>query len=60
MLLDDPLSAVDPRVAQTLFAHCIGPEGIMQVGKLRNLLIACGGSRLVPIIMCDLAFARGA
>jgi ATP-binding cassette, subfamily C (CFTR/MRP), member 1 len=29
-LLDDPLSAVDPRVAQTLFTRCIGPQGLMQ------------------------------
>eukprot|EP00892_Ulva_mutabilis_P006809 jgi/Ulvmu1/44/UM001_0047.1 len=28
-LLDDPLSAVDPKVAKTLFAECIGPAGIL-------------------------------
>lgn len=28
-LLDDPLSAVDPKVAKTLFSECIGPSGIM-------------------------------
>lgn len=31
MLLDDPLSAVDPRVGRILFQECIGPQGIMQV-----------------------------
>ncbi len=30
-LLDDPLSAVDPRVGRTLFRECIGPGGLMQV-----------------------------
>lgn len=30
-LLDDPLSAVDPRVARILFEKCLGPQGIMQV-----------------------------
>ena len=29
-LLDDPLSAVDPRVGRILFSQCIGPQGIMQ------------------------------
>jgi len=29
-LLDDPLSAVDPRVGRILFGQCIGPQGIMQ------------------------------
>ncbi|RMZ52713.1 hypothetical protein APUTEX25_000832 [Auxenochlorella protothecoides] len=28
-LLDDPLSAVDPRVGRTLFEACIGPGGVM-------------------------------
>lgn len=31
MLLDDPLSAVDPRVGRILFNECLGPQGIMQV-----------------------------
>ena len=30
-LLDDPLSAVDPRVGRILFDKCLGPNGIMQV-----------------------------
>jgi ABC-type transport system involved in cytochrome c biogenesis ATPase subunit len=30
-LLDDPLSAVDPRVSRILFNQCIGKEGIMRV-----------------------------
>ena len=30
-LLDDPLSAVDPRVGRILFDKCLGPKGIMQV-----------------------------
>ena len=29
VLLDDPLSAVDPRVAHTLFTQCIGRSGVM-------------------------------
>ena len=29
-LLDDPLSAVDAKVASALFAQCIGPEGLMR------------------------------
>ncbi len=28
-LLDDPLSAVDPRVGRVLFDKCIGPAGLM-------------------------------
>lgn len=28
-LLDDPLSAVDPRVGRVLFDKCIGPKGIL-------------------------------
>ena len=31
MLLDDPLSAVDPRVGRVLFRECLGPQGIMKV-----------------------------
>lgn len=30
-LLDDPLSAVDPRVGRILFNRCLGPDGIMKV-----------------------------
>lgn len=30
-LLDDPLSAVDPRVGKLLFDKCLGPGGVMQV-----------------------------
>jgi hypothetical protein len=29
-LLDDPLSAVDPRVGQVLFDKCIGPTGLLK------------------------------
>jgi hypothetical protein len=28
-LLDDPLSAVDPKVAKILFTECIGPGGVL-------------------------------
>lgn len=28
-LLDDPLSAVDPKVAKILFQQCIGPSGLL-------------------------------
>ncbi|GFR41483.1 hypothetical protein Agub_g2174, partial [Astrephomene gubernaculifera] len=37
-LLDDPLSAVDPRVGRDLFSGAIGPGG---------LLAACGATRLL-------------
>ena len=30
ILLDDPLSAVDPRVGRIIFERCIGPKGAMQ------------------------------
>ncbi len=30
-LLDDPLSAVDPRVARVLFTRCIGNQGMLKV-----------------------------
>ena len=33
-LLDDPLSAVDPRVGRTLFDKALGPSGLMQVWRL--------------------------
>jgi len=29
-LMDDPLSAVDPRVGRDLFTRCIGPGGVME------------------------------
>lgn len=45
-LLDDPLSAVDPRVGRTLFAQCIGPEGVMRVR--RSPLSTCGSLFSVP------------
>lgn len=32
-LLDDPLSAVDPRVGRTLFDQCIGTAGLMAGGQ---------------------------
>ncbi len=35
-LLDDPLSAVDPRVGRTLFRECIGPKGILKVSSTRK------------------------
>lgn len=36
-LLDDPLSAVDPRVGRTLFDKCIGPAGVL-AGSTRVLV----------------------
>ncbi|KAL6756466.1 P-loop containing nucleoside triphosphate hydrolase protein [Haematococcus lacustris] len=48
VLLDDPLSAVDPHVGRTLFEQCIGPRGIMQgstrvlVTHQRQYLPQCG------------------
>lgn len=36
-LLDDPLSAVDPRVGRILFDKCIGPQGVM-AGSTRVLV----------------------
>ena len=47
MLLDDPLSAVDPRVGRTLFQECLGPQGIMQV--------PCPPCRPSPLVACWLA-----
>ena len=42
MLLDDPLSAVDPRVGRILFRECLGPQGIMQVPcHARRLSVCC-------------------
>ena len=41
-LLDDPLSAVDPRVGRILFAQCIGPGGVMS-GKLVSCVHALSG-----------------
>jgi len=36
-LLDDPLSAVDPKVARILFDKCIGPNGLMR--KATRILV---------------------
>ena len=38
-LLDDPLSAVDPRVGRTLFDKCLGPAGIMQVAHAAAIML---------------------
>jgi ATP-binding cassette subfamily C (CFTR/MRP) protein 4 len=38
-LLDDPLSAVDPRVARTLFDACIGPSGCMAAAGCTRVLV---------------------
>lgn len=38
-LLDDPLSAVDPRVARILFERCLGPQGVMQVCNSHSLTL---------------------
>ena len=45
MLLDDPLSAVDPRVGRVLFKECLGPQGIMQVPCYTLRLIVCCHTR---------------
>ena len=45
-LLDDPLSAVDPRVGRILFKQCIGPGGIMQVCPLEICAVPCRLSSL--------------
>lgn len=37
-LLDDPLSAVDPKVAKILFQDCIGPEGLLRWVSLRAFI----------------------
>lgn len=39
-LLDDPLSAVDPRVGQVLFDKCIGPTGLLK-GEGLFLSVLC-------------------
>ncbi|CAF1496699.1 unnamed protein product [Adineta ricciae] len=36
-LLDDPLAAVDPKVAKNIFDQCIGPRGLLR-GKSRILV----------------------
>ncbi|KAL6765994.1 hypothetical protein V8C86DRAFT_2453065 [Haematococcus lacustris] len=43
-LLDDPLSAVDPRVARLLFSDCLGPGGIMQVSGTLSPQGSAGGA----------------
>ncbi len=48
MLLDDPLSAVDPRVGRILFQECLGPQGIMQV-PCPATPVAC---RSRPLVAC--------
>ena len=35
-LLDDPLSAVDPRVGRILFDKCLGPGGMMEVSPCQE------------------------
>lgn len=52
-LLDDPLSAVDPRVGRILFKQCIGPAGIMQVWPLTYVsYFADAGMSLSPCPHC--------
>ncbi len=52
LLLDDPLSAVDPRVGRTLFDRAIGPQGIMRgstrvlVTHQRQVGVYVGASRM--------------
>ncbi len=53
MLLDDPLSAVDPRVGRILFQECLGPQGIMQV-LYPNHPVACCPSALVACLLAAL------
>ena len=53
MLLDDPLSAVDPRVGRILFQECLGPQGIMQVPCPDTLLLAV----LAPLFLVGLLAA---
>ena len=38
-LLDDPLSAVDPRVGRALFAGAIGPGGLLEEAGATRLLV---------------------
>ena len=60
-LLDDPLSAVDPRVGRILFGQCIGPQGIMQgahsefdysvrVCRVRYSMLTC--NPWCPLLCC--------
>lgn len=51
-LLDDPLSAVDPRVGRILFGQCIGPGGVMQGAGHCLPLQQCMPQPLLPV--CDI------
>ena len=48
-LLDDPLSAVDPRVAHTLFTKCIGPDGVMACAPFP----VCSWSRFCELVAAN-------
>ena len=39
-LLDDPLSAVDPRVGRILFDKCLGPGGMMEVSSFQQTTLS--------------------
>ena len=66
-LLDDPLSAVDPKVAKTLFSECIGPTGIMGCAAALpdpcrhagmrvhacTCFGSCAGRAMLIVVWCD-------
>ncbi|KXZ43142.1 hypothetical protein GPECTOR_100g14 [Gonium pectorale] len=45
-LLDDPLSALDPRVARDIFHRAIGPEGLLAEAGSTRVLVTHGGQFL--------------
>lgn len=51
-LLDDPLSAVDPKVAKTLFSECIGPSGIMGCAASSCLWMGMHGCVVEDVVSC--------
>ncbi|KAI9004539.1 multi drug resistance-associated protein MRP [Hyaloraphidium curvatum] len=55
-LLDDPLAAVDARVARQLFELCIGPNGIMD-GRTR--LLVTHGTNVIPACSTIVALRGG-
>jgi ABC-type lipoprotein export system ATPase subunit len=58
-LLDDPLSAVDPRVSRILFNQCIGKEGIMRVSAAHCGLMIKMSTRLSGIVTAERERAAG-
>eukprot|EP00879_Flechtneria_rotunda_P029236 GHRR01031537.1.p1 GENE.GHRR01031537.1~~GHRR01031537.1.p1 ORF type:complete len:142 (+),score=11.70 GHRR01031537.1:375-800(+) len=52
-LLDDPLSAVDPRVGRILFNQCIGPEGVLAGDCMVYAILWCLLGELKRQLRCS-------